>query len=285
MSTPRLTLCAPILGLITHNICYATSYLFPNERPWPKRRPLILSQLKHAIRPDSFGSGCFICLQEVLHSQLLEIVSDLNRVDRSSVGNTPTKGEYSPILYPVKLFNLPHYGTIWLSPTPDRPSKGWDAGSTRILTIGVFEHTQTKQTLVAANTHLDNAGSKSREKSVEIIPETLKRLGVFLAWDFNSLTAQETYIAVKQSGYWVDAHDEVEAQDHEESKDEQVRIDFLFPGPQPPQDGHENDTLAKESSGCKVDGYAVLPNILESVICLSDHGAVVGDFRLRYSTT
>ncbi len=36
----------------------------------------------------------------------------------------------------------------------DRPSKSWDAASTRILTIAVFQHRSTSKTVVAMNTHL-----------------------------------------------------------------------------------------------------------------------------------
>ena len=118
-----------------------------------------------------------------------------------------TKGEYSPILYPKRLFNLLHCENTWLSPTPDRPSTGWDAGSERILTTGVFEHKTTKQGLAAFNTRLDNAGSEAREKSLGLIIDVIeprpRRMGsqgrceyafstndgglsFFLAGDFNS---------------------------------------------------------------------------------------------------
>lgn len=88
----------------------------------------------------SSGTG-FICLQEVLHSQLVDILSDLNGVHNDQSEDPPRApfwayigvgrddgqrgGEYSPIIYPVQTFELLHSETIWLSPTPDRPSKGW----------------------------------------------------------------------------------------------------------------------------------------------------------------
>ncbi|EOO00312.1 putative endonuclease exonuclease phosphatase family protein [Phaeoacremonium minimum UCRPA7] len=318
------------LRVITHNIRYATSDPFTNEKPWPERRSLVLNQLQHELRPDglilpvaglagtpsSQGLGSFICLQEVLHGQLVDILNTLNGNPSHSADKPPvgpiwahigvgrddgrTKGEYSPILYPVKLFKLLHYEPVWLSPTPDRPSKGWDAGSIRILTVGVFEHIQTKQRLVASNTHLDNAGSKSREESIKIILSTLKRvhedwsrdtarIGIFLAGDFNSFTTQEAYIAIKASGYMVDIHDEVEEENRygdiitftgfepDKDKDEQGRIDFLFLGPCDGSSQHsELGTFPWE-----VEGYAVLPNLFEANVYLSDHRAVVGDFKLQ----
>ena len=86
----------------------------------------------------------FICMQEVLHNQLYDILGSLNNVRESSFKTEAgrslpegplwsyigvaredgrTKGEYSPILYSTQLFNLLHFENTWLSPTPDKPSK------------------------------------------------------------------------------------------------------------------------------------------------------------------
>lgn len=56
----------------------------------------------------------------------------------------------------------------------DRPSKRWDAASTRILTIAVFQHRSTSKTVVAMNTHLDDQGSKSRLEAAKIILEQIR---------------------------------------------------------------------------------------------------------------
>lgn len=319
------SLAPPLLSLriITHNIRYAATDLFRNERPWAERAPLVLSQLRHEVRcivppastndplTESFApySGAFICLQEVLHTQLVDVLAGLNDVPDGEKGTEPAdgptwkyigvgrddgkrKGEYSPIIYPVKLFKLLHNETVWLSPTPNKPSKGWDAGSIRLMTVGVFEHRKTKRKVIAANTHLDNAGTKSRFESVGIILKTLKRvhgewagnqtLGVFLAGDFNSFTTQEAYIAMKESGWMRELHDEIKEEDRygdiitftgfrpDQDKDEQGRIDFIWLGP-----------VEQEAKDIwRFDGYAVLPNVFEAGVYLSDHRAVVGDVKI-----
>ncbi|KAI8631725.1 endonuclease/exonuclease/phosphatase [Xylariaceae sp. FL1651] len=316
------------LRIITLNVRYATSSPSTGERPWVEREPLILNQLYHELRYTSlppspnntssinqpFSSCCaaFICLQEALHSQLVDILAGLNEVPASERNENPLsgpnwahvgvgrddgdrKGEYSPILYPVKTFSLLDSETVWLSPTPHRPSKGWDAGSIRILTIAVFEHIQTKQRVLAANTHLDNAGSKSRAESVKIILATMRRihkkwstrgadLAVFLAGDFNSFPEQEAYVAIKEDAWLRDLHDDIEPQKRygnvitftgfqpDKEKDEQGRIDFLWLGPC----GSGSD----DKTPWTPVGYAVLPNIFENGIYLSDHRAVVGDMLL-----
>lgn len=164
--------------------------------------------------------------------------------------------------------------------------------------MGVFEHVETKQKVLAANTHLDNEGSKSRLESVGITIRTLKRvhsawsgggkLGIFSAGDFNSSTTQKAYLAMKDSGYMVDLHDQVQERDRygdiitftgfepDKAKDEQGRLDFLFLGPCEADGDRE-----KIVTPWQVDGYVVLPNVFEAGIYLSDHRAIVGDLRLQ----
>lgn len=339
--TPAATIPAPLplsLRVITHNIRYAATNLFDNERPWPERAPLVLNQLRHEVRgfvpplgstsSETNGSpsepssavpyaGAFICLQEVLHPQLVDVLAGLNDGIASDPDPDPPaegwrhigvgrddgaqQGEYSPILYPAGTFRVVHNETVWLSPTPDRPSKGWDAGSVRLLTVGVFEHAATGRRLVAANTHLDNAGPRSRRESVPIILRTLDRvraewapgggdggggangtLPVFLAGDFNSSPAQEAYLAMKESGWMRDLHDEIPEGERygnditftgfrpDRDKDQQGRIDYIWLG------------AGKEGEGqqWEAEGYAVLPNVFDSGVYLSDHRAVVGDLRM-----
>ncbi|KAF2096773.1 hypothetical protein NA57DRAFT_67381 [Rhizodiscina lignyota] len=329
-STPNLQ-----LRIVTHNIRYATSDPFPNERLWIERAPRVLNQLRHEVRylsgpPSSSAipttsTNAFICLQEVLHSQLNDILAGLNYVRAdgdalSEQANTiwsyvgvgrddgKERGEYSPILYPIQTFRLLHNETVWLSPTPDRPSKGWDAGSIRILTLAVFEHRRTRQRVLAANTHLDNAAAKSRKESVRIILETLRRihewlsprgkLPIFLTGDFNSLPTDEAYLEMKRSGCMIDLHSAIPSQyrygenatftgfEPGKYKGEQGRIDFIWLGPQTTSDGLEakegkKTQMIKPKTGSpwQVDGYAVLPSVFDDGIYLSDHRVVVGDVR------
>jgi len=322
------------LRVLTHNVRYATSSPSQNEKPWNERLPLIMSQLFYHSRyldgeADSIsatlGPASIVCLQEVIHRQLHDILSALNephgaKDKPANVPNGPTwsyigvaredgktKGEYSPILYPTRVFKLLHFENTWLSPTPDRPSKGWDAGSMRILTTGVFEHKGNLRRVAVFNTHLDNAGPQSRERSIGIILEVIRRtcqrwaveeaagnrqrLNYVLAGDFNSFPTQEAYKALQASGEVVDAYDAVPAAtrygsgitftgfrpDTDEDQDSKGRIDFVFFGPtSPPCQPPNKDTLDPLMSW-KVSGYAVLPNVFDNGIFCSDHRAVVAD--------
>ncbi|KAK4505916.1 hypothetical protein PRZ48_003881 [Zasmidium cellare] len=301
------------LRIITHNTRYATSSPFKGEKPWPDRRPLIISELLHQTRfldGQAAPAGSFICLQEVLHQQLQDILSGLNDSSDSEwqhigIGREDgmQKGEYSPILYPTRIFKLLNFKNIWLSPTPDKPSKGWDAGSERILTIGVFENRHTGQRFMAANTHLDNEGSVAREKSVDLILETLEdvrrewaQVPYFLAGDFNSFPTQEAYKAMIASGQVADVYSLVPEALHfgdentftgfqpdtDEDKDGIGRIDFVWLGPKSAIAGEPGNREPGNRESCWIaKGYSVIPNVFDAGVFASDHRAVVADVVMR----
>jgi hypothetical protein len=117
------------IRIITHNIRYATTSPFKGEEPWSVRCPLVCSQLVfNSILPETF-----ISLQEVLHSQLMDINDALN--DSTVLGGPwshigvgrddgEEAGEYSPIFYRPDVWQLLTWKTVWLSETPDKPSIG-----------------------------------------------------------------------------------------------------------------------------------------------------------------
>lgn len=190
-------------------------------------------------------------------------------------------GEYSPILYRPDVWELCRAETIWLSETPDRPSKGWDASSTRILTVTQFKHKKSKRSIAALNTHLDDQGSKSRLEAAKMIAYQVKKLQpipVFLAGDFNSEPGQEAYQELMaESSPVVDLRDGVPPGNqygHEFTYtgfgyegEPKKRIDFLF--------------LSKTDEWL-VQGYSVLESRYEDGVYNSDHRAVVGDVVLRF---
>lgn len=196
-------------------------------------------------------------------------------------------GEYSPIIYRTSVWRLKNSATIWLSPTPDVPSKGWDAGSIRILTIGYFRHKQTGAQVVAMNTHLDNVGTVSRENSARIITEEIRRCldisaaqghppALFLAGDLNSTPEQEAYLYLTQPSSQVyDAKDDV---DFEEQYGNRLSTftDFV--------DGHPDELLdhvfLDNGSAWTAKTYAILANRFDDGIIYSDHRPVVVDAEL-----
>lgn len=113
--------------LLTHNIRYATSSPVKGEEKWEVRKSHLINELRFHT---THYVESFICLQEVLHNQLLDILSgldgDMQEWLHVGVGRDDglEAGEYSPIIYKPAIWQLEDSKTVWLSRTPDRPSKG-----------------------------------------------------------------------------------------------------------------------------------------------------------------
>jgi endonuclease/exonuclease/phosphatase family metal-dependent hydrolase len=211
------------LRILTHNIRYATSAPFPGELPWPERREHVVAELRYHTR---YCATSIICLQEVLHAQLLDILAGLNSAAAAKDPGPPaaaasspppaqgpwrhvgvgrddgqTGGEYSPLLYRSDVWRVERSFTMWLSTRPWEPgSKGWDAASVRIVTVAVLAHRGCGRRVLAANTHLDDQGSVSRREGARLIVRTLRKIlaegrveGGFLAGDLNSEIGGEAY--------------------------------------------------------------------------------------------
>jgi endonuclease/exonuclease/phosphatase family metal-dependent hydrolase len=282
--------------ILTHNIRYATSQPFKGEKPWADRRQLLLNELVYNTR--HIGES-FIGLQEVLHVQLEDILAGLNSEDGDvqwayiGVGRDDgeKKGEYSPIIYRPEIWHLRHWETVWLSETPEKPSKSWDAASIRIVTIGVFGHRVTGHTVLVLNTHLDDQGIQSRSEAARIIlrkideyldgsyPGTIS--GVILTGDFNSQDTQEAYqVLTAADSPLVDSQkltkpanrygNEITWTGFGYAEKPLKRIDYVLLGP-----------AEKKSLGLNLPwaslGYAVLPNRFDDGVWNSDHRAVVVD--------
>lgn len=288
--------------MLTHNIRYATERPAKGEETWSVRSTRITSELRFNT---TYCSSSFICLQEVLHHQLLDILHTLNddgdtwRHIGVARDDGKEAGEYSPILYQPAVWILRFYKTVWLSETPDRPSRGWDAASTRILTIGKFEHRHSGRFIIGMNTHLDDQGSQSRLEAAKIILEQASNMvatendsricPVFLAGDFNSEPTQEAYkIITEPDSPFSDLFPLVP--DHRKYGEQNTftgfgfemeppkRIDFLFVNYLTPPNASKANSNATPWG---IAGYGTLANRFEDEVYSSDHRAVVGDLLLH----
>lgn len=280
-----------VIRVLSHNIRYATSSPFKGEKPWSERKQLVLNQHKFATRlnPESF-----LCLQEVLHNQLEDLLAGLN-VDEKlwdyiGVGRDDGKedGEYSPIFYRPYIWSLKYWTTVWLSETPDVPSKGWDAASTRIVTVGIFQHRFSHRTVLAMDTHLDDQGARSRYESARLILREINYYlteseytgyisGVFLAGDFNSDEHDDAYLVLTgDDSPLVDSANQIDPaaqygnhNTYTGFNDEYPpeRIDHVLLGPK-----HYSSPPP-----WRVSGYGVLENRFDDGVADSDHRVVVAD--------
>lgn len=150
-------------SVATYNIRYDGHTDLAND--WSERKvPISNYVLKNQIEVIGF--------QEVLNNQLLDLQTLLPHYKYVGVGrdNGQTQGEYSPIFYDSTKFEALRSGTFWLSPTPEIPSKGWDAALNRICTYVLLKKRNNPRELIwVFNTHFDHVGVEARLRSAELI--------------------------------------------------------------------------------------------------------------------
>lgn len=204
-----LSAAAQELTVGTYNIRYKNKDDSICGNGWRQRCPVICAQLRWE-RPDIFGT------QEVLHRQLLDMEAALPAYRHIGVGRDDGKqaGEYAAIFYNPTRVELLEEGHFWLSETPDRPGKGWDAACTRICTWGHFRDLQTQRDFYFLNLHMDHVGVQARAESARLVLQRItamtdggKKLAV-LTGDFNVPETDKLYDLFTQSGMLKDCYTE-----------------------------------------------------------------------------
>jgi endonuclease/exonuclease/phosphatase family metal-dependent hydrolase len=177
------------LRVTSFNIRTATEADGPNQ--WVHRRDAVAAMLADR-RPDVLG------LQEARREQIDDI---LGRVEGYAwVGDGRDgggRGEFCPIFYERRRFDLVEHGTFWLSDQPDTPSKGWDGAFPRIATWGRFRDKRTGREFVMLNTHLDHRGEQARVEGARLIIRRLTSLSdgapIVLTADLNVRPDSDVY--------------------------------------------------------------------------------------------
>ena len=183
------------LTLMTYNI--RLDLASDGENAWPNRKAYWASQVAF-YEPDILG------IQEALPHQVTDIEKLLPNYSYIGIGRDGEgKGESSNIFYQKNRFQVLQQNTFWLSKTPDKTSKGWDAALNRVCTFGLFKDSKTKQTFWVFNTHLDHMGELARTNSILLILSKIKALNtknypVFFMGDFNSEPFEERIINLKK---------------------------------------------------------------------------------------
>jgi endonuclease/exonuclease/phosphatase family metal-dependent hydrolase len=135
----------------------------------------------------------FVGLQEAQKFQIDYLLA--NHSQYAFLGkprNNDENAEYSCILYLKNKYKVLDQNTLWLSETPEKSTKSWDAAYPRIVTYALFENIKTHQKTWVLNTHFDHVGIIARQKSSEIILKKIKELQskkdipLVLTGDFNS---------------------------------------------------------------------------------------------------
>ena len=274
------------LRLISFNVRYATRRRASGEQPWTVRCPKLCTQLRFITTGHQ---SPFVCLQEALYSQINDIQAELGsswaHIGRGR-GEGETDGEFSPVFYRADVWKCTRSETRWLSPTPEKPSRGWDAALNRVVTMGEFSHRATNTRVVVMSTHFDHLGVVARNNSAKLLIKFAKEWSsgkeaepsvVLIGGDFNSTPDEEAYqLMTAPDSSMSDIADLVpESRKYGnhmtytsfgEPNESPSRIDFLF---------------IQKPHTAKIETFGVLANSFDDRIRLSDHRAVVADLDIK----
>ncbi|MBU1385407.1 MAG: endonuclease/exonuclease/phosphatase family protein [Alphaproteobacteria bacterium] len=167
---------------------------------WSERRRPMADQIAF-LDPDLLG------LQEALPHQADWLAEQLPAYDRYGVGRDDgVSGEQATLFWRRERYERLDAETLWCSPTPDRPSKGWDAAYPRTLTRVILRDRRGGGLLDVRNTHFDHVGAVAREQCAglvsglapaEVDGETAR---VVLIGDFNAGPETAPYRRILASG-------------------------------------------------------------------------------------
>ena len=194
-----LLVSAPFYGqnlkIMTYNI--RLDVASDGENAWPNRKDYFASQIQF-YSPDIFG------VQEATPNQVTDIALALPKYNKFGIGREEKgTGEACTIYYKKDRFQVQESNTFWLSETPDKVSRGWDAACNRVCTYGLFKDLKTNKVFWIFNLHLDHMGEVARVKGVELVLSKIaalntKKLPVFLMGDFNSEPDTKQIVTIKK---------------------------------------------------------------------------------------
>ncbi len=169
-----------------------------NGNGWSVRYPWLCDFIEFVF-PDLLGT------QEATYSQKIDVLAALPEYDCIGVGRNDgkSKGEHALIFFKKERFVLLKQGNFWLSETPEKPSKGWDAAHPRICTWGCFRDKVSHKKLWMFNLHNDHKGVTARRESAKLVISKISEMTtkgdlVLLTGDFNVDQNNEIYTIYSQ---------------------------------------------------------------------------------------
>lgn len=184
---------ANYINVMSYNIRYNNAN--DGDNAWPNRK----DQVKALVR---FHDADILCVQEALDLQVDQLLENTD-FEMAGVGRTDGKreGEFSAIYFDKKRFVKKDGGTFWLSDTPEKPSKGWDAAIVRICTWLRLYDKWNKKEFMVFNTHYDHVGVQARIESAKLIKKKIQEIAptlpVILTGDLNVRPETEAITTIK----------------------------------------------------------------------------------------
>ena len=152
---------------------------------WEFRYPATAMMIEDQ-QPDVFG------VQEAFEFQIRFIEDNCTGYEAVGVGRDDgkSKGEFMSIFWNKNTVKMLKWGTFWLSETPEKPSKGWDAHCRRTATWALMKDKRTGKKFYFVNTHLDHRGKEAQKNGLALIVSRIddinpKGYPMVLTGDFN----------------------------------------------------------------------------------------------------
>lgn len=195
-------------------------------RSFKKRSGKMVELIKEAD-PD------IICMQEATSSQISFFKKKLHGMSVVYEYRDKTRSpESCPVFYNANRFELVSSETFWLSDTPEKMSRTWEADYYRICTAVRLKDKLTGNELAIFNTHIDYKSEDTKLKSVDLINEKAADFDcpIVLTGDFNSVPASSAIERTKtyftEAGEGKPDGDKITFNNY--LGDRQKKIDYVF---------------------------------------------------------
>ena len=193
-----VSIAKPVFAQVQTFMSYNIRYNNPNDgvNKWDERKDELVALINN-YEPLVFG------IQEGLLDQVQYIRDQSGVYDYSGVGRDDgkDKGEFAAIFYNKQELTLLTEGTFWLSETPEKVSKDWDAALPRICSYAQFKINDSGKTFWFFNAHFDHIGKVARANSATLIVQKIKEIAgsaspVILTGDFNATPSSQPILNI-----------------------------------------------------------------------------------------
>lgn len=186
----------PTINVATYNL--RLNIASDGANAWPNRKDAVKALIQyHEL--DIVGT------QEGLIDQI-EDLATMDGFAYVGVGRDDGKraGEFAAIFYKKARFTVMEHGDYWLSETPDRPGKGWDARCcNRIASWAKMRDRRSGKLFYVFSVHFDHEGVVARRESAHLMLRKMRELAgnhpLLCLGDFNSTPDSEP-ISIMSAG-------------------------------------------------------------------------------------
>ena len=253
------------------------------KNAWRNRADLNIATIER-YAPNAIG------LQEAQRGNLDAYRKRLPRythIPGTKYGNT-VPHDFNTILYDPERLKPLDSGGFWLSETPERHSRGWQARVARSATWALFVLQGTHLCILHMNTHLDHISAPARREASKLIVEKTDEISdraggdpvIILTGDFNARPGSRTYKNFVEAGF-VDTYHAAGTEDDEAANTFHAFRGASYRDAHPDQGPRRIDwILLQDPKGhLRIESHKIIHDADESSgLYPSDHYPILAEF-------